>query len=76
VPRLKGMSDRRCSKPTCSQNAAATVTLDYEGSTVAVGLLAPDFAGEGYDLCLRHAQRLTPAHGWRLIRHIELRDEP
>ncbi len=52
------------------------MTLDYEGSTVAVGLLSPDYAGEGYDLCLTHAQRLTPAHGWRLFRHVELPDEP
>ena len=76
MPRLKDVSHRRCSKPTCSQVAAATVTLDYEGSTVAVGLLAPDYAGEGYDLCETHARRLTPAHGWRLIRHVELSDEP
>ena len=54
----------------------ATVTLDYEGSTVAVGPLAPDYAGEGYDLCLAHAQRLTPVRGWRVIRHVELSDEP
>ena len=52
------------------------MTLDYEGSTVAIGPLAPDYAGEGYDLCLTRAQRLTPVHGWRLIRHVELSDEP
>ena len=76
MPRLKNVSDRRCSKPACTLAAVATVTLDYEGSTVAIGPLAPDYAGEGYDLCLTHAQRLTPVHGWRLIRHVELSDEP
>ena len=50
----------------------ATVILDYEGSTIAVGPLAPDYAGEGYDLCDAHARRLTPANGWQLIRHIDL----
>lgn len=76
VPRLKDVSDRLCSKPACAQVAAATVTLDYDGSTVAIGPLAPDYAGEGYDLCLTHARRLTPARGWHVIRHVELRDEP
>ena len=66
------MSDRHCAKPLCSQAAAATVTLDYEGSTIAVGPLAPDYAGEGYDLCAAHARSLTPTQGWQLIRHIDL----
>ena len=66
------MSDRRCAKPTCAHVAVATVILDYEGSTIAVGPLAPDYAGEGYDLCDAHARRLTPANGWQLIRHIDL----
>ncbi len=70
------MSDRRCSQSSCSLVAAATVTLDYEGSTVAIGPLAPDYAVEGYDLCLTHARRLTAAQGWRVIRHVELLDEP
>ena len=69
------MSDRRCAKPLCSQAAVATVTLDYEGSTMAVGPLAPDCAGEGYDLCESHAGRLTPAQGWQLLRHVELSDD-
>ena len=56
--------------------AAATVTLDYEGSTVAIGPLAPDYAVEGYDLCLTHARRLAAAQGWRVIRHVGLLDEP
>ena len=60
----------------CSREAVATVTQDYVGSTVAVGPLAPDHAGEGYDLCLTHARRLTPAQGWRIIRHVEYSDEP
>ncbi len=69
------MSDRRCAKPLCSQAAAATVTLDYEGSTLAIGPLAPDYAAEGYDLCAEHARRLTPSHGWQVMRHVELSDD-
>jgi len=69
------VSDRRCAKPLCSQAAVATVTLDYEGSTMAVGPLAPGYAGEGYDLCEAHAERLTPAQGWQLLRQVESSDD-
>jgi hypothetical protein len=66
------MSSRRCAQPVCSREAFATVTIDYDARTMALGPLAPAETAEGYDLCQVHARRLTPASGWQLIRHIEL----
>jgi hypothetical protein len=66
------MNSRRCSQPVCSREAVATVTIDYDDRTMALGPLAPAETAEGYHLCNVHARRLTPAYGWRLIRHLEL----
>jgi hypothetical protein len=57
---------RQCSRTGCAE--AATVTLSYQYARSIVWL--DDLTGErdphSYDLCQRHAARLSVPNGWRL----------
>ena len=57
---------RQCSRTGCAE--AATVTLSYQYARSIVWL--DDLSGErdphSYDLCQRHAARLSVPNGWRL----------
>jgi Protein of unknown function (DUF3499) len=57
---------RQCSRTGCSE--AATVTLTYQYSLAQVWLdgLAADRDPHAYDLCRRHADRLTAPQGWHI----------
>ncbi|MFL6240040.1 MAG: DUF3499 domain-containing protein [Actinomycetes bacterium] len=59
---------RRCSRAGCGQAAAATLTYVYADSTAVVGPLATYAEPHCYDLCDRHAGRLTAPRGWELVR--------
>ncbi|QPK81725.1 DUF3499 domain-containing protein [Schaalia sp. ZJ405] len=59
---------RQCSKPACSRSAVATLTYDYQDSTVVLGPLATVAEPNSYDLCADHAQRLTAPRGWQVVR--------
>lgn len=59
---------RRCSKPSCSRPAVATLTYVYADSTVVVGPLATQAEPHCYDLCQSHADRLNAPRGWDLVR--------
>lgn len=62
---LSGVA-RQCSRTGCSE--AATVTLTYQYSLAQVWLdgLAADRDPHAYDLCRRHADRLTAPQGWHV----------
>ena len=62
---LSGVA-RQCSRTGCSE--AATVTLTYQYSLAQVWLdgLAADRDPHAYDLCHRHADRLTAPQGWHV----------
>jgi Protein of unknown function (DUF3499) len=49
--------------------AAATLTFVYADSTAVVGPLATYSEPHSYDLCERHALRLTAPRGWDVVRH-------
>lgn len=59
---------RRCSRAACSASAVATLTYAYADSTAVLGPLAPYVEPHSYDLCDRHADRLTVPRGWEVVR--------
>lgn len=62
-------SGRRCSRTGCVNPAVATLTFVYADSTAVVGPLATYSEPHSYDLCERHALRLTAPRGWDVVRH-------
>ncbi|MGH3798622.1 MAG: DUF3499 domain-containing protein [Pseudonocardiaceae bacterium] len=62
-------SVRRCSRTGCTNPAVATLTFVYSDSTAVVGPLATYSEPHSYDLCERHALRLTAPRGWDVVRH-------
>lgn len=60
---------RRCSRTGCTNSAVATLTFVYADSTAVVGPLATFSEPHSYDLCERHALRLTAPRGWDVVRH-------
>ncbi len=59
---------RQCSKAGCSGAAVATLTYVYADSTAVLGPLATYAEPHTYDLCARHAGRLTAPGGWYSVR--------
>ncbi|MEO7060656.1 MAG: DUF3499 domain-containing protein [Lapillicoccus sp.] len=59
---------RQCSKTGCAGAAVATLTYVYRDSTVVLGPLATYAEPHTYDLCAKHAERLTVPRGWEVVR--------
>jgi hypothetical protein len=59
---------RQCSKTGCTGPAVATLTYVYRDSTAVLGPLATYAEPHTYDLCARHAERLTAPRGWEVMR--------
>jgi hypothetical protein len=66
------MTGRPCSKVACTQDAVATLTYVYADSMAVLGPLAMSREPHSYDLCTRHAERLSAPQGWQVIRHVVL----
>ena len=62
------MSGRQCSRPACRQAALYTLTYVYRDSTAVLGPLAAFVEPHCYDLCGRHADRMTAPRGWDVVR--------
>ncbi|MEM1335972.1 MAG: DUF3499 family protein [Actinomycetota bacterium] len=60
------IADRQCSRSGCSEAAAVTLSYDYEHSQVWIDHLWPERDPHVYDLCDRHAARLSVPQGWHL----------
>jgi len=58
---------RTCAKLRCRSRASVTLALRYGDREVLVEELAPDTDPSLVDLCLEHAERLTPPIGWRIV---------
>jgi hypothetical protein len=72
---LNVIAVRQCSRPSCSNAAAATLTYVYEDQTVVVGQLSAQAEPHAYDLCAHHADRFTAPRGWDVVHiHQELVD--
>ncbi|MAT61892.1 MAG: hypothetical protein CMH41_09675 [Micrococcales bacterium] len=61
-------SSRRCSKPSCTKPAVATLTYVYSDCTAVLGPLATYAEPHCYDLCQAHSERLTAPRGWEVVR--------
>jgi len=66
------MSERLCSKVACNDEATSTLTYDYADSLAVLGPLSPAPEPHSYDLCARHAERLSAPQGWQVVRHVVL----
>jgi hypothetical protein len=62
------VSARQCSRPACKQLAVYTLTYVYRDSTAVLGPLAAFVEPHCYDLCARHADRMTAPRGWDVVR--------
>ena len=59
---------RRCSKPSCTRAAVATLTYVYADQTAVLGPLATYAEPHCYDLCEQHYVRMTVPRGWEVVR--------
>lgn len=60
------MGQRQCSKVGCSERAMATLMYRYDRRAVWLDVLSVDRDPHDYDLCERHAGRLSVPSGWHL----------
>jgi hypothetical protein len=61
---------RLCSKVACGHEAVATLTYDYADAMAVLGPLSYRSEPHSYDLCPRHAERLSAPQGWQVVRHV------
>ena len=57
---------RHCSRTGCAESAAVTLSYHYARSIVWLDDLSDERDPHSYDLCGRHAARLSVPNGWRL----------
>lgn len=57
---------RHCSRTGCAERARVTLTYQYARSHVWLDDLSADRDPHAYDLCERHADRLSVPSGWSL----------
>jgi Protein of unknown function (DUF3499) len=62
------VSSRLCSRTACKQTPVYTLTYVYRDSTAVLGPLAAYVEPHCYDLCEKHAARLTAPRGWDVVR--------
>ena len=60
------LTSRQCSRTGCAESAAVTLTYNYEHQQVWIDVLLPERDPHVYDLCERHADRMSVPHGWHL----------
>jgi hypothetical protein len=57
---------RQCSRTGCASPASATLQYQYGRALVWLEDLTPERDPHDYDLCDRHAARLSVPNGWNL----------
>ena len=60
------LAERQCSRTGCSDSAAVTLSYDYRSSHVWIDHLTPEREPHLYDMCERHAEKLSVMRGWQL----------
>ncbi len=63
------MTNRPCSRVGCTGGATTPLTYVYADSMAVLGPLSHDSEPHSYDLCDRHAARLSAPQGWQIVRH-------
>jgi hypothetical protein len=59
------VTGRACSKVACGDDAVATLTYDYADAMAVLGPLSYRTEPHSYDLCARHAERLSAPRAGR-----------
>jgi hypothetical protein len=67
---------RICSKPECLYKAVATLTFNYSKKLARLGHLSVKHGLGEYDLCPKHAQRLSAPKTWRFEKLVQEFPEP
>jgi hypothetical protein len=62
------VKSRCCSRTACQHPPVYTLTYVYRDSTAVLGPLAAYVEPHCYDLCEKHAARLTAPRGWDVVR--------
>lgn len=65
---MSQLSGRPCSRVSCRGAATMTLTYIYADSRAVLGPIATFSEPHAYDLCERHAARLTVPNGWTVER--------
>jgi hypothetical protein len=65
---MSSLSGRPCSRVSCRAAATMTLTYIYAESRAVLGPIATFSEPHAYDLCERHATRLTVPNGWTVER--------
>jgi hypothetical protein len=68
VSEVGWLSLRCCSRTACKHPPVYTLTYVYRDSTAVLGPLATYVEPHCYDLCEKHATRLTAPRGWDVVR--------
>lgn len=62
------IAGRTCSRVSCHSHATMTLTYIYAQSRAVLGPIATFSEPHSYDLCERHATKLTVPNGWSVER--------
>ncbi|MGB3413221.1 MAG: DUF3499 family protein [Microbacteriaceae bacterium] len=62
--------ERPCSRAACNNEAISTLNYVYADSVAVLGPLSQSPEPHSYDLCKKHADRLTVPSGWQVIKHV------
>ncbi len=65
---MSPMAGRACVRVSCRAAATMTLTFNYAESKAVLGPIATFSEPHAYDLCERHAARLTVPNGWSVER--------
>ncbi len=60
------LAERQCSRTGCSDAAAITLSYHYGQSQVWIDHLHPEREPHMYDMCARHADRMSVPRGWHI----------
>jgi len=67
---MSSLAGRPCSRVSCRTAATMTLTYIYAESRAVLGPIAMFSEPHAYDLCERHAARLTVPNGWTVEREL------
>lgn len=73
---MSAFSGRACSRVSCRATATMTLTYNYAESKAVLGPIAAFSEPHAYDLCARHAARLTVPNGWSVDREALVTESP
>jgi len=73
---MSAFSGRTCSRVSCRASATMTLTYIYAESRAVLGPIAAFSEPHAYDLCARHAAKLTVPNGWSVDREALVTESP